>query len=178
VSNRPDGPRGIRGPALGSALFFGLAPGTVGGVGPWVLTHWRIRGATTADDRGAMALGAVLVAIGVVMLVGAFLRFVTEGRGTPAPMAPTQALVVHGPYRYVRNPMYLAVVATILGQALLFGRPALLVYAAIVGAAMVTFVHLYEEPTLRAVYGEAYERYCTAVPRWRPRLRPWTPPQG
>jgi Phospholipid methyltransferase len=82
---------------------------------------------------------------------------------------------VQGAYRYVRNPMYLAVTATILGQVLLLGRPALLAYAAVVAGAMATFVYLYEEPTLAARYGHHYELYCAAVPRWRPRLRPWKP---
>ena len=95
---------------------------------------------------------ALLVA-GVVVLVGAFVRFVTEGVGTPAPVAPTQRLVVGGLYRYVRNPMYLAVVATIVGQALALGQPALLGYAVAVGAAMVAFVHGYEEPALAGQFG-------------------------
>jgi protein-S-isoprenylcysteine O-methyltransferase Ste14 len=161
--------------ALGSALFLCLAPGTVAGVGPWMLTRWRIEPATSAFDRAARALGAILIAAGAVMLVSAFVHFVTKGTGTPAPVAPTHALVVQGAYRYVRNPMYLSVTATIVGQALLLGRPALLAYAAVVAGAMATFVYLYEEPTLAARYGQRYELYCVAVPRWRPRLRPWKP---
>jgi protein-S-isoprenylcysteine O-methyltransferase Ste14 len=166
---------GMRRAALGSALFLCLAPGTVAGVGPWMLTRWRIEPATSAFDRAAKALGAILIAAGAAMLVSAFVDFVTKGRGTPAPVAPTHALVVQGAYRYVRNPMYLAVTATIVGQALLLGRPALLAYAAVVAGAMGTFVYLYEEPTLAARYGQHYELYCAAVPRWRPRLRPWKP---
>jgi Phospholipid methyltransferase len=72
-----------------------------------------------------------------------------EGLGTPAPIAPIRRLVVGGPYRYVRNPMYLAVTAVIVGQALAFGQLWLLLYAAAVGAAMAAFAHGYEEPTLR-----------------------------
>ena len=75
-------------------------------------------------------LGAVLIAAGLVVLVQAFVRFVVEGVGTPAPVAPTEHLVVGGLYRYVRNPMYVAVTAIIAGQALVLGRPALLLYAA------------------------------------------------
>src|SRR4029450_11588031 len=86
---------------------------------------------------------------------------------------PTQALVVHGTYRYVRNPMYLAVTATILGQALLLGRPALLAYAAVVAGAMATFVYLYEEPTLTARYGPHSESYCATPP---PPPSPAAPP--
>ena len=107
------------------------------------------------------------------MLLHAFARFVTEGTGTPAPVAPTQQLVVGGLYRYVRNPMYLAVAATIVGQALALGRTVLLVYAALFGVTVYAFVRLYEEPTLREQFGEQYEEYRRAVPGWWPRRRPW-----
>ena len=109
------------------------------------------------------------------MLLDAFARFVREGRGTPAPVAPTERLVVGGLYRHVRNPMYLAVEAAILGQALLLGRSVLLAYAGVIGVAFWAFVRLYEEPTLARRYGEEYEAYRRAVPAWWPRLRPWRP---
>ena len=82
--------------------------------------------------------------------------------------------MVGGAYRYVRNPMYLAVAAVIVGQALLFGQVVLLVYAIVFVAAVTAFVRGYEEPTLAGRFGEAYEVYMRAVPRWWPRLRPWT----
>ena len=97
-----------------------------------------------------------------------------EGIGTPAPAAPTERLVVDGAYRYVRNPMYLAVATVILGQALLLRQVVLLIYEGLVGVAVTAFVHGYEEPALGARFGEEYEAYRRAVPRWRPRLRPWT----
>jgi len=81
--------------------------------------------------------------------------------------------VVGGPYRYVRNPMYLAVVAVIVGQALLLGQPGLLGYAAVVGGAMAAFAHGYEEPTLRRQFGAQYQAYRRAVPAWRPRRHRW-----
>jgi protein-S-isoprenylcysteine O-methyltransferase Ste14 len=109
------------------------------------------------------------------VLISAFARFVTEGLGTPAPVAPTERLVVGGLYRHVRNPMYLAVLAAIVGQALILGRAALLVYGAVVAVAFVAFVRLYEEPTLKATFGDAYETYRRAVPGWWPRVHPWTP---
>jgi protein-S-isoprenylcysteine O-methyltransferase Ste14 len=152
--------------AAGSSLFFALAPGVVAGLGPWWLTGWRFGSVTTLRIPGALLLAA-----GAAVLVHAFARFVGEGLGTPAPVAPTQRLVVGGLYRYVRNPMYLAVLAAILGQAMLFGRPVLVWYAIVAGAAMVTFVKIYEEPTLLASYGEEYREYCRAVPGWWPRLR-------
>jgi protein-S-isoprenylcysteine O-methyltransferase Ste14 len=118
-------------------------------------------------------LGALLVGVGVVVLVQAFARFVVEGVGTPAPVAPTERLVVGGLYRYVRNPMYLAVAAIILGQAALLGRPVLLLYAAAFGAAVAAFVRWYEEPALRRQFGAEYEQYLRAVPGWWPRRKPW-----
>src|SRR5262249_25109001 len=110
-----------------------------------------------------------------LVLVHAFARFVLEGVGTPAPVAPTEQLVVGGLYRFVRNPMYLAVAAIIVGQALVLGRPILLAYAAVFGAVVGAFVHWYEEPTLSRQYGEQYESYRRAVPAWWPRLKPWRP---
>jgi len=107
------------------------------------------------------------------VLLHAFARFVIEGLGTPAPVAPTERLVVGGLYRHVRNPMYLAVGATIVGQALVLGRPGLLVYTAVFGVVVGAFVHGYEQPTLAKRYGEQYEAYRRAVPAWWPRRRPW-----
>jgi protein-S-isoprenylcysteine O-methyltransferase Ste14 len=158
--------------AAGSAAFFVVAPGVVVGLIPWWLT-----GGWDAKDTWAplIVLGAVLLAAGLVVLVQAFVRFVVEGVGTPAPVAPTEHLVVGGLYRHVRNPMYLALGAIVAGQALILGRPALLLYAAAVLAVTATFVRLYEEPALRRQFGAQYEAYCTAVPGWRPRLRPWRP---
>jgi len=159
--------------AAGSTLFFALAPGMVAGLVPWLLTGWD-----TADPAWpwpVRVIGAVLLAGCAIVLVQAFVRFVREGRGTPAPVGPTERLVVGGLYRHVRNPMYVAVVGAIVGQALLLGRPVLLVYAALAGAGMALFVRGYEEPLLAARYGEQYRAYRRAVPGWLPRLRPWRP---
>jgi protein-S-isoprenylcysteine O-methyltransferase Ste14 len=82
------------------------------------------------------------------------------------------------PYRYVRNPMYLAVVVVIVGQALALGQPGLLAFAAAVGGAMAAFAHGYEEPTLQRQFGARYEAYRRAVPPWWPRRRPWQPDQA
>jgi protein-S-isoprenylcysteine O-methyltransferase Ste14 len=157
--------------ALGSFVFLIVAPGIVAGVGPWLITRW----ASHDWSFLARALGAVMLATGVLILLHAFVRFVVEGIGTPAPVAPTQRLVVGGAYRYVRNPMYLAVAAVILGQALLLGQAVLLLYACVFLVAVVAFVHGYEEPTLAGRFGKQYELYRHAVPAWRPRRRPWTP---
>jgi protein-S-isoprenylcysteine O-methyltransferase Ste14 len=159
----------LRRAAFGSALFFLVAPGVVVGVLPWWLTRWEVRPA----PMPVRVLGGLLLAGALPVLVSAFFRFVRDGLGTPAPVAPTERLVVTGAYRYVRNPMYVAVSSAIVGQALLLGQTALLGYAALVTAAVVSFVRAYEEPTLLRQFGAAYETYRRAVPGWVPRLRPW-----
>jgi len=154
--------------ALGSALFFVAAPGVVAGVVPWLLTGWQ----TGADLGAAVRLvGVAVTGAGVALLVPSFVRFAREGIGTPAPIAPTEQLVVGGLYRHVRNPIYLGVLAAIGGQAMILGQPILVGYGLLVGAAVVTFVKVYEEPTLRRRYGAAYDRYSEQVPGWLPRLR-------
>ena len=155
--------------AIGSAVFLVVAPGVMAGLIPWLLTGWN----STDPPVAVAALGVVLIAGGVAVLLHAFARFVLEGHGTPAPIAPTDKLVVGGLYRHVRNPMYVAVVATIVGQALLLGRPGLLAWAAVFWLTVAAFVHGYEEPTLSERYGEQYAAYRRAVPAWWPRLRPW-----
>ena len=158
--------------ALGTLVFLFVAPGVVAGAVPWLLTGWDAR--DPAPWLPLRVLGTFLIVVGVAVLLSAFARFVTEGTGTPAPVAPTDRLVVGGLYRWVRNPMYLAVLGTIVGQALLLGRPVLLGYAAVFVATVVAFVRGYEEPTLLARYGEEYEAYRRGVPGWRPRRTPWT----
>ncbi len=158
--------------AAGSAAFFVLAPGTVAGLVPWWITRWEVR--EPLPYWGLVrVVGFALILAGVVFLVHAFARFVVEGLGTPAPVAPTERLVVGGLYRHVRNPMYVAVLAIIVGQSLALGRPILLAYAAIVWVAVASFVRFYEEPTLSHRFGAQYEEYRRAVPAWWPRLRPW-----
>lgn len=158
--------------AAGSSLFFALAPGGVAGAVPWWLTGWQVRRPTPlwAPLR---VVGVVLLAAGAAVMIHAFARFVVEGVGTPAPAAPTDRLVVGGLYGYVRNPMYVAVAAAIVGQALLLGQPVLLAYAGGVTLANALFVRWYEEPTLRRRFGSDYEAYRRAVPGWWPRRHPW-----
>jgi len=157
--------------AAGSTLFLGAAPGVVAGVVPWWLTGWH---AGYGSPRSAPAVaatiaGTALVAAAGAVLVPAFARFVREGAGTPAPVAPTEVLVVGGLYRHVRNPMYVAVVAAIAGQALVLGRPVLVAYGTAAGAVMAAFARWIEEPSLLSRYGPAYDAYRQAVPGWLPR---------
>jgi protein-S-isoprenylcysteine O-methyltransferase Ste14 len=160
--------------AVGSAVFFVVGPGTVVGLIPWLLTGWQVREPVPywAPMR---ALGVILLVAGVIVLVRAFVRFVVEGFGTPVPVAAPERLVVGGLYRYVRNPMYVAILAAIVGQALLLGQLGLLLYAAALWLISASFVRWYEEPTLARRFGADYEAYRRAVPAWWPRLRPWKP---
>jgi protein-S-isoprenylcysteine O-methyltransferase Ste14 len=154
---------------MGSAIFLVLAPGIVAGYVPWIISRWEF-------DEPFLGIGAfrivggVLIALGVAGLLECFGRFALQGVGTPAPVFPTRRLVVRGLYHHVRNPMYISVIAVILGQALLFGNVAVLEYGAIVWLLFHLFVLLYEEPTLRASFGAEYESFCAEVPRWIPRI--------
>jgi protein-S-isoprenylcysteine O-methyltransferase Ste14 len=162
-----------RSPAiLGSLLFLVLAPGTVAGLVPWWITGWQVRAPLLAFWPFRPA-GVVLTATGLGVLLDAVRRFAVEGLGTPAPVAPPKYLVVSGLYRHTRNPMYLAVLAVVLGQALYFGDTALLIYTGALFGCFHTFVVLYEEPKLRATFSAGYSLYIANVPRWIPRLHGW-----
>jgi len=160
---------------LGSALFLVIAPGTVVGFLPWYVSHWQFQPAFLGYDV-VRYFGAALIALGLIPLLESFARFALKGVGTPAPVFPTKHLVVSGFYRHVRNPMYVGVVGTILGQALLFGDHNLLIYAAAIWLGTHLFVVVYEEPALRHQFGAEYANFRRHVPRWIPRLRPWKPP--
>src|SRR5215470_18318206 len=157
---------------LGSALFFVIAPLVLAGFVPWWVRQWEFRPAFFGVDL-IRILGGILIVVGVPGLVDSFARFALHGLGTPAPIAPTQKLVVTGLYRYVRNPMYVAVVTVIAGQALLFADQRLLWYGALFFLACHIFVVVYEEPTLKRTFGTEYEAFRANVPRWIPRLTPW-----
>ncbi|UVK51180.1 isoprenylcysteine carboxylmethyltransferase family protein [Mesorhizobium sp. AR02] len=155
----------------GSGIFLIAAPGVVAGLVPWLLSdHWGLPWSTVP---GFVFAGGVLIVAAAAMLLHAFARFALEGLGTPAPVAPTEKLVIGGIYRHVRNPMYVAVLSIIIGQALLFSSWTLVVYAVIGAVVMSSFVRLYEEPTLARRYGAEYEIYRRNVPGWVPRLTPW-----
>src|ERR1700724_4765820 len=137
---------------LGSALFFAVAPSTVAGLVPWWITRWEFR-PPFFDLDATRAVGILLIVAGLPGLVDSFARFALQGLGTPAPIAPTQNLVVTGLYRYVRNPIYIALVSVTVGQALLFGDGRLLWYGAVVWLAFHLFVVLYEKPKLQLKFG-------------------------
>ena len=163
------------GAVLGSFVFFWVAPGTIAGLVPYLLSRWRIQPPLLGVPAGRI-VGGIVLAIGVAGLVECFGRFALKGHGTPAPIAPPENLVVSGFYRHVRNPMYVAVVCAIVGQALLFGSVMLLEYAGVVWLLFHVFVLGYEEPTLRRQFGSSYAAYRANVRRWWPRLTPWQGP--
>ena len=155
---------------IGSAIFLVIAPGTLAVYVPWYLTHWDF---APALFPAARALGAALIVAGLPILLDSFARFALQGLGTPAPVMPPERLVVTGFYRYVRNPMYVAVTALIAGQGLLFGSITVLKYGAILWAGFFLFVVAYEEPVLGEQFGDEYKRYRANVRRWLPRISPW-----
>jgi protein-S-isoprenylcysteine O-methyltransferase Ste14 len=155
----------------GTAIFLVLAPGFLAGMVPWWISHWRVEAALLGLPA-LRFLGGVLVALGAVGILDSFSRFATQGIGTPAPVFPTRHLVVTGLYRYVRNPIYLAVVSTILGQGLILGNVSLLEYGGLVWLFFHFAVLIHEEPTLTASFGSDYAAFCAEVPRWIPRLTP------
>jgi len=155
---------------LDSAIFLVIAPGTLAGYGPWAICRWRMAPPFFGFFPIRM-VGVLLIAAGLPVLLDSFARFAIQGLGTPAPVAPPQRLVVTGLYRYVRNPIYVAVVSLIFGQGLFFSSVGVLEYGLAVWLGFFVWVPIFEEPTLRGKFGKDYEDYCARVPRWIPRLR-------
>jgi len=144
-----------------------LLPGTVAVLVPALLI-WRF-GANVQPVTAAV--GALLVAAGLALVAWTVRLFVTLGRGTLAPWAPTSALVVRGPYRYVRNPMITGVGTILGGQALFFRSWAVAIELAVFAIVNAIYFPLIEEPGLQRRFGVEYEEYCARVPRWLPRVR-------
>ena len=158
--------------AAGSIAFFLAGPGLEAGIGPWLLV------AVAGSDLGGWplvlrVLGALLIAAGLLVLADVFVRFVTDGAGTPSPAAPAQRLLARGAFAHLRHPMYVATATVIVGEALAFAQPVLLVGALAYVVAMLTLVQALEEPRLARRFGAEYDAYRRAVPGWWPRLRPW-----
>jgi protein-S-isoprenylcysteine O-methyltransferase Ste14 len=154
----------LRAASGGFGFVFIGGPTLVAGLVPWLITRWH------ADEqaRSLRLLGGAFIAFGLLLVLEATARFALQGRGTPAPWAPPERFVARGSYRFTRNPMYVGVLALIVGQALLLGREVLFAWA--VGAWLLfqLFLLLEEEPGLRRRFGAEYEDYCALVPRWLP----------
>jgi len=154
----------LRAAGGGLGFVFVGGPTLVAGLVPWLMTHWH------ADDQllSLKLLGGAFIAFGLLLVLEATARFALQGRGTPAPWAPPERFVARGSYRFTRNPMYVGVLALIVGQALLLGREILLAWAAAAWLIFQLFLLFEEEPGLRKRFGAAYEDYCARVPRWLP----------
>jgi protein-S-isoprenylcysteine O-methyltransferase Ste14 len=149
-----------------AAVFIGLLLVFV----PARLLSWS--GVTPPGAIGPGQVAGLLVTVaGAALAVWCVLTFALVGRGTPAPFDPPRRLVVRGPYRVVRNPMYLGAATALVGAALYYGSAALLAYAVLFLLVTHLFVMAYEEPTLRRLFGDEYAGYCRSVPRWVPRVR-------
>jgi protein-S-isoprenylcysteine O-methyltransferase Ste14 len=155
-------------PVIRTLIFTVFIPGF------WTLMtpYWLLpRGARPAMS-GAGAAGWLLIAAGIALyLACAFWGFALRGQGTPLPMDPPKKLVVEGPYRIVRNPMYWSVAFVMMGEAVVFHSVALADLAAVFFLGVNLFVRLFEEPALRQKFGAEYEEYCRQVPRWLPRFK-------
>lgn len=154
-------------------VLFG-GPTIVAGLVPWLLTRWE------ADDPSTAlrVAGAVLIVVGGGLVLETTARFALQGRGTPAPFAAPDRFVARGSYRVVRNPMYVGVLALIVGQALLLGREVLLLWAGAAAVLFQLFVVFHEEPELRKRFGAEYDDYRRRVGRWLPRFsRSTSPPR-
>ena len=154
--------------ALKNAVFTLLVPGTAAVVVPWLV----VRNAQPALDPISWP-GAVMIALGVALYAWCLWNFATVGRGTPGPWDPPRRFVATGPYRWVRNPMYISALTVVTGEAWLFMSLPLAVYAALMFAVFHAFVVIYEEPTLAQLFDGEYVAYRQAVSRWIPR-----PPRG
>jgi protein-S-isoprenylcysteine O-methyltransferase Ste14 len=155
-------------PLFRTLVFTILVPGfwTV------VMPYWVLPRGARLDSHGVGLFGLPLMAMGAALyFVTAFWGFALRGGGTPAPIDPPKKLVVEGPYRVVRNPMYWAVASVLMGEALAFHSLSLAELAVALFAGATLFVLFYEEPILRQKFGSEYEEYCRRVPRWIPRFR-------
>jgi len=147
-----------------SALFISLWT--------WFVPRWIIGNGAFGDPR---PLGWIVTALGALIAGGCIFEFAWRGIGTPAPFDPPRRLVISGPYRWVRNPMYLGMGVVLLGEGITFPRltNTMLIMIASLWCAVMLFILGFEEPTLREKFGDDYADYCRNVRRWIPRLRPF-----
>jgi protein-S-isoprenylcysteine O-methyltransferase Ste14 len=155
-------------PIIRTLIFTVFVPGfwTV------LMPYWMLPRGVRPDVRGAGTAGWLLIAAGIALYFAcAFWGFAVRGKGTPLPLDPPKKLVVEGPYRIIRNPMYWGVGSVILGEAAVFHSVALTELAIIFAGGVVLFVLFVEEPVLKRKFGAEYEEYCRRVPRWLPSFK-------
>lgn len=141
--------------------FTVVMPGTIG-----VYLPQSLKQGGTSPTEPIRYLGVALFVCGALIYFWCARDFASKGLGTPAPIDAPRVLVVNGLYRFTRNPMYVGVTSVIFGQALFYGARSIAVYACLVVLGFNVFVLLYEEPTLKRLFGAQYEEYCARVPRW------------
>jgi len=151
---------------LRALLAFLALPGVVAGLVPMLLAH------LDAGRKGGCAFGFVLMGVGLVLLLWCVRDFLVSGRGTLAPWDPPKRLVVVGLYRFVRNPMYLAVLTLVAGWGLATGSRLLAGYGAVLAVGFHLRIVCYEEPWLRRQFGAEWTAYSASVSRWLPRFTP------
>lgn len=159
---------------MGMRRFFAVLRSLV--VAPLFALFWlyyfpRWMGMSFANRHPA---GWILIAIGAPICLACIWQFAWRGLGTPAPFDPPRRLVVSGPYRWVRNPMYLGFGLVMIGQAIVVASTIPLILMAIAAILVTLLILFFEEPSLRATFGSDYENYCHEVRRWIPRLRPYS----
>jgi protein-S-isoprenylcysteine O-methyltransferase Ste14 len=154
-----------------TAIFTAVVPFTVGW---WLPTRIHRASEVSANvPSGGFApqvLSYILLLLGAAVYLWCAWDFSVKGLGTPAPIDAPKNLVVNGLYRYVRNPMYLGVFSIVASRALYFWSLPVLFYFVVAAAGAVLFVHFYEEPHLRKIFGEQYVDYRRRVPGWLPRF--------
>ena len=141
----------------------------------WLATRNNVRFVIGASllEMLAQIVGMILLEIGIFLFASSLRRFATEGKGTLAPWDPPRRLVLHGPYRYVRNPMISGAIFVLFGEALVLLSKPHLEWALIFLVANFIYIPILEEPQLKRRFGTDYVEYCRHVPRLIPRLRPW-----
>lgn len=139
----------------------------------WFVPLWINGNRAFAASR---PFGWIVISIGALITIGCIFEFAWRGIGTPAPFDPPRRLVISGPYRWVRNPMYVGMGIILLGEGITFPRlmNTMLIMIVTLWCALTLFILGFEEPTLRAKFGEDYIEYCKNVRRWIPRLRSWS----
>jgi protein-S-isoprenylcysteine O-methyltransferase Ste14 len=154
--------------ALKTLIFSILVPGTVAGVIPWLLLQGSGGAVLLIPSIWMVGFLPLLLGVGLYLWCAGAFTFI--GKGTPAPIDAPKFLVRVGPYQWARNPMYIAVLSVVIGEAILFRSFLLAGYALLVGVVVHLFVVFVEEPSLRRQFGESYETYLHTVPRWVPRF--------
>lgn len=153
--------------AFKTILWSVFVPGTLTVVVPYLLLSYRNE--PFVFELSALRFaGLIPMALGTLFYLWCAWDFTFTGKGTPAPFDPPKEIVVLGLYRHVRNPMYVAALLILVGEAILFESATLAIFAGLVFLVFHAWVILYEEPVLRRKFGNSYENYCTNVSRWIP----------